>query len=267
MEWTCDYCETTQLSSSENYSKIVTKLYIGHTDKGELASMQESLRCLNKKCHKLTFKVAIGHYKALNSHSIGLIDYAGGKWQLLPEGTAKPLPSYIPVPIVEDYTEACLIRDKSPKASATLSRRCLQGMIRDFCGISEKRLIDEIKKLDDLVNEGKAPRGVTGETIDALHAVRKIGNIGAHMEGDINVIIDVEPNEAEALIQLLEILFQDWYIARNDREERLKRITEIASVKDAAKAAPAAKTEPDSINETVKPAPAKSAPGKTILNI
>ena len=27
--------------------------------------------------------------------------------------------------------------------------------------------------------------------------IRKIGNIGAHMECDINLIVDIEPNEAE----------------------------------------------------------------------
>ncbi|MEI8253036.1 MAG: hypothetical protein WCG25_04765 [bacterium] len=47
-------------------------------------------------------------------------------WQLLPVSEAKVLPDYIPDPIKQDYYEACRIRDLSPKASATLSRRCLQ---------------------------------------------------------------------------------------------------------------------------------------------
>lgn len=37
--------------------------------------------------------------------------------------------------------------------------------------------------------------------------VREIGNIGAHMEADINVIIDVDPDEAQILIDLVELLF------------------------------------------------------------
>jgi hypothetical protein len=33
--------------------------------------------------------------------------------------------------------------------------------------------------------------------VDAIDHVRKIGNIGAHMEADINVIVEVEPKEAQ----------------------------------------------------------------------
>ena len=54
----------------------------------------------------------------------------------MPESDAKPQPEFIPEAIRQDYREACRIRDLSPKASATLARRCLQGMIRDFCAIT-----------------------------------------------------------------------------------------------------------------------------------
>ena len=37
-------------------------------------------------------------------------------------------------------------------------------------------------------------------------AVRKVGNIGAHMEKDINVIVDVDPDEAQHLIGLITFL-------------------------------------------------------------
>jgi hypothetical protein len=131
-------------------------------------------------------------------------------------------PSYVPTPILDDYEEACKIRDLSPKASATLSRRCLQGIIRDFWGISKSRLVDEIEGIRDKVDV---------DTWAAIDAVRKIGNIGAHMERDINVIVDVEPEEAELLIGLIEMLVKDWYIARHKRQEHLRAITEAAQSK------------------------------------
>ena len=56
------------------------------------------------------------------------------RWRLIPESDAKVFPDYIPQQIREDYVEASKIKELSPKASATLSRRCLQGMIRDFWG-------------------------------------------------------------------------------------------------------------------------------------
>lgn len=69
-------------------------------------------------------------------------------------------------------------------------------------------------------------------TWDAIDAVRKIGNIGAHMEKDINLIVDVEPHEAELLINLIENLLKDWYVNREERRTRLVAISGIADQKD-----------------------------------
>jgi hypothetical protein len=156
--------------------------------------------------------------------------------RLRPESYAKPLPDHIPQPLRDDYSEACAIRDLSPKASATLSRRCLQGMIRDFCGIAKARLFDEITALSDAVNNGTAPKGVSADSIDAIDALRGIGNIGAHMEKDINVIVDVDADEAQLMIELLETLFDDWYVARHKREQRFKSILDTAEQKRQAMA-------------------------------
>lgn len=51
------------------------------------------------------------------------------------------------------------------------------------------------------------------------------------MESDINVIIDVDPGEAQALVELIETLFEDWYGARYRRDERLTRIKSIGTDK------------------------------------
>ena len=99
-------------------------------------------------------------------------------------------------------------------------------MIRNFWGIVEKRLFDEIAALEEKVDAA---------TWSAIDAVRSVGNIGAHMEKDIDVIVDVEPNEAQLLIGLIELLVKDWYIARYDRQERLKAIVNMKEAKDAAK--------------------------------
>jgi len=119
-----------------------------------------------------------------------------------------------------------LIKEHSPKASATLSRRCLQGIIRDFWGVKPGRLVDEIEAIKEKTD------GLTWEAIDA---VRKVGNIGAHMEKDINLIVNVDTNEAELLISLIETLFQDWYVSREEKRKRLERIVGIGSKKADAK--------------------------------
>ncbi len=141
-----------------------------------------------------------------------------------PLSSAKSFPDYIPAPILEDYREACSIIHLSPKASATLSRRCLQGMIRDFWKINEPNLSKAIEKLN-----GKVPAG-QWKVIDSL---RRIGNIGAHMEKDINLIIDIDPDEAQKLIQLIEHLLQQWYINRYEQEQLYEAIIHIDSTKQS----------------------------------
>ncbi|HEV6682302.1 TPA: DUF4145 domain-containing protein [Streptococcus pneumoniae] len=135
-----------------------------------------------------------------------------------PISLAKAYPDYIPQTIRSDYEEAHAILNLSPKASATLSRRCLQGMIRDFWGISKARLVDEIDALKDLVDPS------TKKVLDAL---RKLGNIGAHPEKDINLIVDIEPNEAHKLLKFIELLMQKWYIERHDNEQLLQDILDL----------------------------------------
>jgi len=125
-----------------------------------------------------------------------------------------------------DYQEACLIQKLSPKASATLARRCLQGMIRDFWSIQKSQLVNEINAIKDQVDP------LTWKAIDT---VRRVGNIGAHMEKDIGLIIDVEPNEAAQLIKLIELLLQDWYITRHERAEHLKDLIALGAAKQQTK--------------------------------
>jgi hypothetical protein len=178
------------------------------------------------------------------------------KWRLLPESSAKRQPDFVPAVLVNDYVEACRIRDLSPKASATLARRCLQGMIRDFCGIAKSRLIDEIRELRKQLDENSAARGVTHESVDAIDAVRSVGNIGAHMEKDVDLIVDIDPGEAQMLLELIEMLFEEWYVERNKRTKRLAEINALSAQKASAlanaKAAKAGAVQTGPAAETLK---------------
>ena len=65
--------------------------------------------------------------------------------------------------------------------------------------------------------------------------MRSIGNIGAHMEKDINLIVDVEPNEADLLVRLIEVLLDEWYIRRHEREDHMQKVIAAAKAKDVQK--------------------------------
>lgn len=144
--------------------------------------------------------------------------------QVLPVSLAKQYPDYIPQSIRNDYEEAYAILDLSPKASATLARRCLQGMIHDFWGIVEKNLNYEITALKD-----KIPADLW-QSIDAL---RQLGNIGAHMEANTDVIVDIDPDEAETLIKLIELLMKEWYMNREERNKLFSNIVNTNAAKQA----------------------------------
>ncbi len=138
---------------------------------------------------------------------------------VFPRSSARQYPDYVPEHIRSDYEEACAIVDLSPKASATLSRRCIQGMIRDFWGITRSRLIDEINALDEVIPATQK---------QALHALRKVGNIGAHPNISVSEIIDIEPADAKKLIALIEFFLNGWYVERHAQEQLLSDVIALA---------------------------------------
>jgi hypothetical protein len=228
--WTCPYCNRSQVVTDENFHQHAIQIIVGDLDIGQVGLRMTAVACVNSECKKLTLSASL-HPWDRNLEDV--MNYVTEVWPLMPQSRAIPQPDYIPSPITESYYEACKIRDLSPKASATLARRCLQGMIRDFCNIAKGTLDAEIKELRSEVDKGKAPAGVTPESVEAIDQVRSVGNIGAHMEKDINLIIDVDPGEAQALIELIELLFEEWYVARNQRQQRLSKIAAIAADKKA----------------------------------
>src|SRR5262249_7101207 len=98
-----------------------------------------------------------------------------------PESSARPQPEYIPKDIRDTYYEAARIASLSPKASAALARRCLQGMGRDFWKIPNN-------KRGNLGAEINYVKGkLSPEVSPALDDVRSVGDVGAHMEKDVDL--------------------------------------------------------------------------------
>jgi hypothetical protein len=126
---------------------------------------------------------------------------------IYPRKSCVNIPSEIPEIYRDDYREALLVADISPKASAALSRRILQAVIREKFNIIHKTLdkeIDEFIKLKDIPSS-------LAESVDAI---RVVGNFAAHPQKTTNTgeILDVEPGESEWLIDVLEQLFDFAFI-------------------------------------------------------
>jgi hypothetical protein len=95
----------------------------------------------------------------------------------------------------------------SAKASAALSRRCLQHILREVEKVKYSDLNSEIQ---EVLNRGKLPSHIS-ESIDA---VRNIGNFAAHpiKSKSTGEILPVEPGEAEWTLDVLESLFDFYFV-------------------------------------------------------
>lgn len=225
--WECPSCRGHATIGGANI-KYYANLIEVPNKLGEQSIQVEVIGCPNSECGELSIRAGIRRVRQNTrggpwTVTTGYLE----EWTLRPRSDAKPMPACVPEPIANDYREAHLIRDLSPKASATLSRRCLQGMIRNFWEVSKGTLKEEIDAIQGDVDP---------DVWESIEAVRRVGNIGAHMDADINVVVDVEPEEATLLLELIETLVQDWYVQRETRKTRLAAVQALAKAKADEKA-------------------------------
>jgi len=234
MTWNCPFCGHNQVVTGGSFNLI--RGFIGternrYDVRGYAIKMTE---CLNPECKEFAAEVMlVGVKQNTVGQTVIAIEDVKFRSRIRPVSAARPQHACIPPQLVRDYEEACAIVELSPKAAATLCRRCLQGMIRNFCGISRSTLAQEIAELKKAVDTGTAPRQVSDESVEAIDSVRSIGNIGAHFERDIDLIIEVDDGEALRLVSLIELLFEEWYVARFDRVRRLGEVRETGLAKTA----------------------------------
>lgn len=120
--WTCPYCDRAQTVVSRNLDVSSSHFDTGTSAEGDIGFRSEAITCSNNDCNRTTVYVEIvpfhtvSGYLRADTSATPLFSR-----RLLPEGLSKVIPDYVPVAIRDDYREACLIIDLSPKASATLA--------------------------------------------------------------------------------------------------------------------------------------------------
>lgn len=136
----------------------------------------------------------------------------GENWrQVYPMGANRgPVPPEVPADIAKDYIEACNVLPISPKASAALSRRCLQNMLHAH-GYRSK---DLAKEIDLLLNETDPTKALPHKLRQTVDGIRNFGNFSAHPIDDKTTlqVIEVEPHEAEWCLQIIEDMFEHFYV-------------------------------------------------------
>jgi hypothetical protein len=106
------------------------------------------------ECDEVTIEISETRWSTAQQKYI----FAG--WtQFCPFGSDRgPVPAEVPQGIAEDYIKACQVLPISPKASAALSRLCLQTILRAH-GYRDRDLAREI---DLLLNETDASKAIPG---------------------------------------------------------------------------------------------------------
>jgi hypothetical protein len=141
---------------------------------------------------------------------IGNTDEQG--WRTVyPIGAARgPVPKEVPPDLAQDYVEACNVLSISPKASAALSRRCLQNILHSR-GYRDRDLAREI---DLLLNETDPKKALPHKLRETVDAIRNFGNFSAHPIDDKTTlqVIEVEDHEAEWCLEMIEELFDHFYV-------------------------------------------------------
>ncbi len=159
-------------------------------------------------CHKMILHLANGEPIVNIYHDLTSITGDIKTILVRPKGSSRPpCPDEVPTKFAEDYVEACLVLSDSPKASAALSRRCLQLILREIAKVKPRELANEIQ---EVIDRGTLPSHI----VEVIDAVRHIGNFAAHpLKSDKSgEIIPVEPGEAEWNLDVLEALFDFYFV-------------------------------------------------------
>jgi Domain of unknown function (DUF4145) len=187
-------------------------------------------KCPNPKCAKdIYYLIENGIYKDQFDRTFVIEDDIKSLRLIRPKGSNRsPVPTEVPKEIIEDYNEACLVLTDSPKASAALSRRCLQIILRENASVNPSDLSNEIQQVLD---SGKLPSYLE----DSIDAVRNIGNFAAHpiKSKSTGEILPVEPGEAEWNLDVIEMLF-DFYFVQPEKTKQKKAMLNN-KLKDAGK--------------------------------
>jgi hypothetical protein len=157
-----------------------------------------------------------------NEYGVGVTDILDGEARILyPTSNVRTVAPEVPEPHSSDFLEACSVLALSPKASAALSRRTLQNILREQFSIQHSSLAQEIEAF---IGRDDIPSYLS----EAVDAIRNIGNFAAHPLKDTHSdqIVDVESGEAEWLIEVLESLFDFTFVQPKKLQERKEKLND-----------------------------------------
>ncbi len=129
--------------------------------------------------------------------------------------------------MTRDYNEAAMILEVSPRASAALSRNCLEKLLRKKAPVLDPENLSLMELISYIVDTG----ALSSELTTLLHYVLELSSFSATPVKNEHpgVIVDVSLEEAELNLNVLQRLFEVYYVhpAKNNAikevlEEKLR---------------------------------------------
>lgn len=197
----CPYCNTGISLKPEDEKIFRTRLN---------SESETGIKIINSfcpECREFIVLLEKGEYRWIDD-AAELIEVRQ-KEIIYPKFALRVISKEVPQKYRDIFNESNSVLSVSPKASATLSRRLLQQILRDEYKINPPKKdlsleIDEFIKRTDIPSEIK----------QSVDAIRNIGNFAAHplKYQSTGEIADVEAGEADWLLDVLEALFDVTFV-------------------------------------------------------
>ncbi len=212
--WTCPTCRHKQDESSAD-PRAGAPIDIGSRHRAALRTH----RCPNPDCRDTTLDVLVYRADDGRPNDANAPGTLVKTWPLIPSTRGRAWTRVVPAAVRDEYDEACRTETSSPKASAALARRCVQTILRDFFSAAGTPLAAEIERIARAL--GPDPAAV------ALRALSEIENVRLTAERDPATLVAASPSEAALMIDLLDLLIEETYVARQRRGEHLARLRKV----------------------------------------
>jgi len=126
----------------------------------------------------------------------------------------------IPEKYQKMFLESASILENSPDASAAISRKCLQELLKDYEKTNSDTLYLQIEEVVKKTN-------LDPSLSNLLHLLRKTGNAGVHLKLKISgQILEVDKKDAESSLKILFQLFNFYIVDVNEREKMFNELND-----------------------------------------
>ena len=163
------------------------------------------MRCPNEKCWKPLLRIWA---QAIRSGMVVQQRVTVEDFIALPRWPSdRTVSEDVPDDYRKAFLEAAAILERSAQGSAAISRRLLADILTEQ-GFAGQELS---KQIDAFMADSSAPAFLKPN----LDHVREVGNFAVHTQKSTNTgeVIPVEPGEAEWMLEVLDTMFQHYYVA------------------------------------------------------